>query len=148
MIAPTVGRIVWYYEALPGGFNRAELIDQHRETVQPQAAIVAFVDPEGAFINVTRFSREGTPIPQAGVPLVQDDVPVPTHGGWAEWMPYQKGQAAKTESLEAKMKPQPIERDPQDADFARIGRRLPAGAVMGEGTLTGEPEPIADAGRP
>lgn len=103
MIEPTVGRIVWYWEALPGGLNRAELLDKHRETVQPQPAIITFVDPLGAFINVTRFSADGIPIPQPGVILVQDDVPVPTHGGWAEWMPYQKGQAAKTESLEAKM---------------------------------------------
>lgn len=103
MIKPTVGRIVLYWEALPGGFNRPELIEKHMASVQPQAAIVTFVHPDSDRINVTRFSSEGIAIPQTDVPLVQDDAARPSHGGWAEWMPYQKGQAAKTQSLEARL---------------------------------------------
>lgn len=103
MIEPTVGRIVWYWESLPGGFNRPDLIEQHMKDVQPQAAVVTFVYPEGQRINVTRFSRDGVSIPELGVLLVQDDIERPAHGGWCEWMPYQKGQAAKTQALEADM---------------------------------------------
>jgi hypothetical protein len=37
------------------------------------------------------------------VPLMQDGDEQPWHGNFAMWMPYQKGQAAKTEALEARL---------------------------------------------
>jgi hypothetical protein len=85
MIAPSVGRIVLYWEALPGGLNRPELLEKHMKEVQPTAAIVTYVNPNGRTINLTRFSHDGVAIPQLDVPLVQDDGTRPLHGGWAAW---------------------------------------------------------------
>jgi hypothetical protein len=46
------------------------------------------------------FDAGGNLFPRTSVWLRQDDDPPPT-GMYCEWMPYQKGQAAKTEALEA-----------------------------------------------
>ena len=40
----------------------------------------------------------------AAAPLLQDDDAAPAQGGYAEWMDYQKGQAAKAEAAGGKGK--------------------------------------------
>jgi hypothetical protein len=45
---------------------------------------------------------QGSPFAATSVQLLQDD-DVSLGGTTAEWMPYQKGQAAKTEALEAQV---------------------------------------------
>jgi hypothetical protein len=67
---------------------------------QPYAALVAYVHGDRC-INVAAFNENGTPLSACSVPLLQDDDAVPANGYFAQWMPYQKGQAAKTEALEA-----------------------------------------------
>lgn len=94
MIAPTVGRIVWYRpvagEVLPGPGE------------QPLAAIVTHVlGPER--INLTVFDVNGFAHGRKAVLLIQGDTVAPPGAGYAEWMPYQKGQAAKTEALQEKV---------------------------------------------
>lgn len=93
MISPTVGRVVWYY---PAG---------KPHTDQPYAATVAFVHDDNC-INVGGFDMNGHPFADEKVLLVQgeDSYGNPSGGSWACWMPYQKGQAAKTDALE-KMPP-------------------------------------------
>jgi hypothetical protein len=54
-------------------------------------------------INVGGFDRNGAPFQITSLTLLQDDAPVPERGAYAVWMPYQKGQAAKTESLEKRL---------------------------------------------
>lgn len=85
MIKPTIGRIVHVYR---GG-------------VGPYAAIVTQVwnDRE---INVALFAHEATVGTLTGVQLVQDG-DIPSGTTFAVWMPYQKGQAAKTEQLEQQL---------------------------------------------
>lgn len=91
MIAPTVGRVIWYY---PSGTPRTE---------QPQAAFITYVHSD-TMINVGGFDHNGKPFGDTSVLLVQgDSYGNPGGGAWACWMPYQKGQAAKTEALEAKL---------------------------------------------
>lgn len=92
-IIPTVGRIMHYR---PGA---ADLIDH--DGVQPLAAIVAYVWSED-MVSLTVFDRNGVPCPKTSVPIVQEgngytgaDV-----SSYAEWMEFQKGQAAKYEKLE------------------------------------------------
>ena len=87
MIKPTIGRVVWFY---PAG--------THSDS-QPNAALVAYVHSD-TMINVGGFDHNGMPFSTTSVPLLQDDAPIPAVGCWATWMPYQKGQAAKTEALE------------------------------------------------
>lgn len=93
MIEPTVGRVVWYR-------HPAENSPIPQLGDPPHAAIVAFVHSE-RLVNLTVLAHNGRPYPMADVLLLQDsDVP-PVAAPYAEWMPYQKGQAAKTEALQA-----------------------------------------------
>jgi hypothetical protein len=92
MIKPTIGRVVWVH--------RAEFL--HRESVsdQPEPALVSYVWSD-EIINVGGVDRNGQPFSATSVFLWNGEGAEPTgHSVWAEWMPYQKGQAAKTEALE------------------------------------------------
>lgn len=88
MIKPTIGRIVWYYE------------DAVQE--QPMPGIVCYVHND-AEVNLTIFLPNGLNKPRSSVFLYQGDGDRPL-SNFAEWMPYQKGQAAKTEELEKQIK--------------------------------------------
>lgn len=102
MIEPTPGRIVWY--------RRSPDL-----SLPPMAAIVVFVHNE-RLINITFFNKDGMPVPHTEVPLLQDDDEPPHNGVYAEWMPFQKGQAAKTESLQEKMRREKDPAAPQPGD--------------------------------
>jgi len=66
---------------------------------QPEVGFVTYVFNDH-MINVAGFNANGTPFSITSLTLVQDDEPKP-EGNFACWMPYQKGQAAKTEAAEA-----------------------------------------------
>jgi hypothetical protein len=87
MIEPTPGRVVWFHplaSANPHG--------------RPHAALVAFVqDPRK--VNLAVFDENGAPYSATSVPLLQDDDARPEGVAYAEWMPFQKGQATKTEDV-------------------------------------------------
>lgn len=90
MITPTVGRVVWVKNR-PGAIN----------TNQPEAALVTYVWSD-TMVNVGGFDANGVPFAYTSMPLWQDEAAVGGQGApHAEWMPFQKGQAAKTEALEA-----------------------------------------------
>lgn len=92
MIHPTVGRVVLFH---PGsGFSGCSA-----GAGIPLPALVARVWSDTC-INVGGFDANGEPFAATSVLLIQDDNPVPTGGHYAEWMPYQKGQAAKAEAAE------------------------------------------------
>lgn len=85
MIKPTIGRVVW----LRRPENKSE---------QPEAALVSFVHSDTC-INVGGFDANGAPFARTSVYLDQGDVTRPEWATlYAEWMPYQKGQAAKAET--------------------------------------------------
>lgn len=91
MIKPTVGRVVWYHPT----------VDDHGAKPlagQPLAAIIAAVWSD-ACINISYFDANGVARSKTSVLLVQEDQPCP-EAGYAEWMPFQKGQAAKTEAVQ------------------------------------------------
>lgn len=83
-IIPTVGRVVWYFDT-----PTAE---------RPLAGIVCYVHSD-SMVNLTVHLANGDTTGRTSVPLVQEDDSIPP-GHRCEWMPYQKGQAAKTEALE------------------------------------------------
>ncbi|HEY4037822.1 MAG TPA: hypothetical protein VGM15_03290 [Burkholderiaceae bacterium] len=94
LITPTVGRIVWYYP------HRTEPIDCNPG--EPLAAIVARVHNE-ASVTLCVFDSGGAPHVKRSVPLFQDEKQEQQYIGVSSfccWMPYQKGQAAKTEQLQ------------------------------------------------
>jgi hypothetical protein len=79
-IEPTPGRIVWYHPAFA---HTAAL-----------AAIVVGIHSE-RLVNLTVFNDDGSMHPELEVTLLQDDDAAPADKPYAEWMPFQKGQAAK-----------------------------------------------------
>jgi hypothetical protein len=87
IITPTVGRVVWV-------FRPSDSID----VAQPEAGIVTYVHDD-RLINVCGFDADGHQFQLTSLTLVQPDEPKP-ESNFAAWMPYQKGQAAKTEQLE------------------------------------------------
>jgi hypothetical protein len=88
MIKPTVGRVVWYH---PNGVIAS----------QPHAALITYVWSDTC-VNLAIFDREGHLYQRSSVTLLQDGELVP-QDNYAEWMPYQLGQAAKTEALTKKL---------------------------------------------
>lgn len=85
-IEPTIGRVVWFWPPAP-------LRDS-----QPRAATIASVLNNGR-VNIGYLDWNGVHRNAVEVLLVQDGEPRPADG-FCEWMPYQKGQAARTEALE------------------------------------------------
>ncbi len=82
-IVPTIGRVVWF---------RPE--HDKATSDQPFPALVSYVWDDST-INVGGFDQNGRPFSALSVPLLQEDDAIPAGGFYAEWMPYQRGQAAK-----------------------------------------------------
>lgn len=102
-ITPTVGRIVWYrlntsqdVHGIDSEMARFNTQGEARPDPLP-AMIVGINTPDR--VNLVVFDAAGMAHPRTSVLIAQDGDPVPVDGGFAEWMPYQLGQAAKTESL-------------------------------------------------
>lgn len=90
MIKPTIGRVVWYW---PGS---SEGISQNGD--QPVPAFICCVWSDTC-INVAGFDANGKPFSASSVTLHQDGNDKPP-ARFAEWMPYQIGQAAKHAAAE------------------------------------------------
>lgn len=85
MIKPTVGRVVWYYSS--------------KAPDTPFAAMIAHVHND-RMVNLMVVEQDGDTYGRSSVPLLQDD-DKPSGAFWCAWMPYQLGQAARTEAAEA-----------------------------------------------
>jgi hypothetical protein len=92
MIEPTIGRVVWFHGAPRNVMTRF--------SAQPMAAQIAYVW-NAQCVNLRVIDHAGQAHAVTSVYLRQPGDPMPTLENWCEWMPYQKGQAAKTEALEA-----------------------------------------------
>jgi len=79
MISPTIGRVVLVHR---GKSNQAE------------PALVSYVHGDRC-INVGGFDLNGNPFAATSLQLLQDDDTPTNPNYYAEWMPYQKVQAAK-----------------------------------------------------
>jgi hypothetical protein len=84
MIAPTIGRVVWYHPAFvpDSGTNEKTL-----------AAIICHVWSDTC-VNLAVFDSNGVATNHTSVFLYQGDTERP-NSHYAEWMPYQIGQAKK-----------------------------------------------------
>lgn len=92
MIKPTIGRVIWF---TPSQEARKANNDQ------PFAAIVAYVHSD-TMVNLAVFDANGNIVSKTSVYLYQGEGERPT-SYYAEWMPYQQGQAAKTDALEKQL---------------------------------------------
>lgn len=94
MIKPTVGRVVL--------FTPTALEDNRFDKSQKLAAMITYVW-NNRMVNLVAFSPDGQPRGATSVTLLQDDDVPSELGYYAEWMPYQVGQAAKTEELQRQL---------------------------------------------
>lgn len=92
MIKPTIGRVVWVFR--PYGSS---------DISQAEVGLITYVWNDRC-VNVVGFDYSGDQFKLLSLTLIQDNEPKP-EGNFAAWMPYQKGQAAKTESLQATLEP-------------------------------------------
>lgn len=93
IIAPTVGRIVWYW---PSDEMLTEGVGLIYRKGQPFMATVCYVHNDRK-VNLAGFDHAGVPWKRSGVQLAQEQAgdSVPTNGDYCTWMPYQVGQAKK-----------------------------------------------------
>lgn len=96
MIKPSIGHVVWFTPVSNTGSSDFA-------PGAPLAAIVAHVHSDRC-VNLGVFDANGVVHSRCSVTLLQDDDAKPENGYYAEWMPFQKGQAAKTEAIEAQVK--------------------------------------------
>jgi hypothetical protein len=90
-IPPTVGRMVLFWPRRDDNIAK--------QPNQPLAAVIAAVCGPSA-VSLCVFDVQGVPHGYTDIVLIQEDEARPLGGDFAEWMPYQKGQAAKTETAE------------------------------------------------
>ena len=93
MIKPTIGRVVWLWPCT-GVLEDKKIV--HRDKTLPLAATVAYVWND-RMVNLAAVDQDGKPFHLTSVTLMQGDEPYSPEGSYCEWMPYQKGQAAKVE---------------------------------------------------
>ena len=98
IIKPTVGRVLWYW---PSTQDIEAGMFAYPGSDQPFTAQVVFVHSD-RMINLLITDHGGGAHEKRSVTLLQAGDSVRDHAGYAEWMPYQQGQAAKTEAAEAK----------------------------------------------
>lgn len=95
IISPSPGRVVWYYPSKDDALQSFTSVAAGK----PLAALVAHVWSDTC-INLMVIDPNGNTTPRTSVLLYQGDTERPD-ASFAEWMPYQKGQAAKTEATQA-----------------------------------------------
>ncbi len=90
MIKPTNGRVVLFTPS-------NHLDDGFVYHGQPLAATVTHVWHD-RMVNLVVHDANGVSWPKTSVTLLQDQDQTPAYGYFAEWMPYQVGQAKKHEA--------------------------------------------------
>jgi hypothetical protein len=96
MITPTIGRIVWFRPNNESHKATMNIVD----SIQPLKADIVYVWND-QMVNLFVVDHAGIGHSLGSIHLVQDGDPPMRDGiSYAEWMPYQKGQAAKYEQLE------------------------------------------------
>lgn len=95
VIKPTVGRVLHFFPTAQYMGSRHLAFG---DPSQPLAAVIAYVHSD-TMVNLTVWDQNGLQFGVCSVPLVQEGCDMIVGSFYAQWMPYQKGQAAKTEEL-------------------------------------------------
>lgn len=96
IIQPTVGRKVWFWPQGSAFMKDMEQFIPAQLGAQPMDATVVYVWHD-RMVNLLVLDHNGNAFSVTSVTLVQECDPLPT-GAYCEWMPFQKGQAAKAEA--------------------------------------------------
>lgn len=155
MITPTVGRVVWFHPNVDLNDPEAtrSFLSHHpsfalAETCEGR---IAAVNEDGT-VNLAVLDRTGVSHPMQDVLLVQEDQDTQEGTPFCEWMPYQKGQAAKNDTtvsdLESAVTGLQLQIESLTEKFAELEERLnstppPAeatGSAPDESELTDESE--------
>jgi hypothetical protein len=101
MIKPTVGRKVWYRPSPEDIAGTAQGDKMEVNGTEPLDATVVAVWSD-RLVNLAIFDIYAKVHERRSVTLLQEGDALPQfYGRYAEWMPYQTGQAKKTEYAEA-----------------------------------------------
>ncbi len=93
MIQPSLGRVVW--------FTPYESDTMARDNSGRCAALVTYVHSD-RMVNLAVFDGNGNHHPKTSVKLLQEEDERPT-SGFCEWMPFQLGQAQRTQAVERQL---------------------------------------------
>lgn len=117
IIKPTPGRVVWYW---PSQQEIDAKAIAYFDQTQPLAATVAYAWHD-RMVNLSVIDQDGAQFRRTSVTLLQEggERPHTSEGPFAEWMPYQKGQAAKADATAA----------PCGGEWGACGATPNAGAV-------------------
>lgn len=96
-IAPTVGRVLHFIPTVDYMASRKQAFGN---PAQPLAAMITYVHSD-TMVNLTVWDQNGEQFGVCSVPLVQEGCDMIVGSFYAQWMPYQKGQAAKNELAES-----------------------------------------------
>ncbi len=88
-IRPTIGRVVYYFAKDEVAANGIEIYDYSK----PLDAHIVYVWSDTC-VNLAGFGHDGKPFIRTSVAINAGGAEA-GHSAWAEWMPYQVGQAAK-----------------------------------------------------
>lgn len=118
-ITPTVGRKVWFRPNGITALQKAGTLEYATDHLvindgQPLDATVVYVWND-RMVNLTVLDHCGHTFLATSVPMLQEGDEQPASGYYCEWMPYQKGQAAKAEATtQAGMTLEPTRIDQRD----------------------------------
>ena len=137
VIKPTVGRVVWFYPSQ----NTAEAgFARHPDGGGPYAALIAHVWNDH-MVNLSVFDANGAAHPRTSVPMLHGECDVPEHA-FCGWMPYQKGQAAKTDAAEKGIVLEPKYREPTQRE--QLEYALVSGAASALAISPGNARQVVD----
>lgn len=93
LIVPTIGRRVWYWPSVDDIEHSYDPVLKQLGKDQAMDAGIVFVHDERR-VNLSVKDHWGKSFARLNVLLLQDGEPIPSGGGYAVWMPYQKASAA------------------------------------------------------
>lgn len=94
LIQPTIGRRVWYWPSIDDIDHAYDPVLKQLDKEQAFDAGIVFVHDDRR-VNLSVKDHFGKSFARLNVPLIQEGDAIPSGGGYAAWMPYQKASAAR-----------------------------------------------------
>ena len=94
LIVPTIGRRVWYWPSIDDIDHAYDPVLKVLDKAQAMDAGIVYVHDDRR-VNLSVKDHHGKSFARLNVQLIQEGDTVPTGGGYAAWMPYQKNSASR-----------------------------------------------------